>query len=161
MALAAKESAIEAWYIDDSDEDQRLPHHRNPPQYVTLDKLKEMGVLTWTLDADNYETDEEFKKVYAAQGYTYSDLVEVSKSNMEDYEVKLKSWFGVHTGAEDKTRFCLAGSGYFDVKDPKGEWVRVWQKKGGLIVLPAGLPHRYTLDTNNTHKVMRLFVTPP
>jgi hypothetical protein len=35
---------MEAWYMDDSAEDQRKPHHRNPPEYVSLDKLA--GALT-------------------------------------------------------------------------------------------------------------------
>jgi len=30
---------MEAWYMDDSSEDQRKPHHRNPPEYVSLEKL--------------------------------------------------------------------------------------------------------------------------
>lgn len=34
-----KEEVISAWYMDDSKEDQRLPHHRNPKQFVSLDKL--------------------------------------------------------------------------------------------------------------------------
>lgn len=34
---------LEAWYMNDSEEDQRLPHHRNPPEYVTLEKLAGSG----------------------------------------------------------------------------------------------------------------------
>ncbi len=30
---------MEAWYIDSSKEDQRLPHHLDPPQYVTNEEL--------------------------------------------------------------------------------------------------------------------------
>lgn len=30
---------MEAWYMDDSAEDQRKPHHRNPPEYIPLEKL--------------------------------------------------------------------------------------------------------------------------
>ncbi|XP_052190116.1 acireductone dioxygenase 2-like [Diospyros lotus] len=161
MASATKESAIQAWYIDDNTEDYRLPHHVNPPKYVTPEELRELGVLNWTLDADNYENDEEYKKVYAAQGYTYSDIVEVSPEVLPNYEETLKSWFEERTGHEDKTRFCIAGSGYFDVKDREGKWIRIWQKKGGLIVMTAGVTHRYTLDTDNYHKVIRLFDKKP
>ena len=34
-----REEVIQAWYMDDSDEDERLPHHRNPKEFVTLEKL--------------------------------------------------------------------------------------------------------------------------
>lgn len=30
---------IEAWYMDDSEEDQRLPHHREPKESIPIDKL--------------------------------------------------------------------------------------------------------------------------
>lgn len=36
---------VKAWYMDDSVEDQRLPHHLNPPKYVDLSELhKRTGV---------------------------------------------------------------------------------------------------------------------
>ena len=34
-----REEVIQAWYMDDSDEDQRLPHHREPKEFVSLDQL--------------------------------------------------------------------------------------------------------------------------
>lgn len=48
----------------------------------------------------------------------------------------------------------LYGEGYFDVRDRNEAWIRVWVKKGGMIVLPAGIYHRFTLDSNNYIKVM-------
>lgn len=33
--------------------------------------LPELGVLSWRLDADNYETDEELKKIREERGYSY------------------------------------------------------------------------------------------
>ncbi|CAN1808125.1 Acireductone dioxygenase 3 [Linum perenne] len=46
VAQDPREDVIQAWYMDDSDEDQRLPHHKNPPEYVSLDKL---AVGAWML----------------------------------------------------------------------------------------------------------------
>ncbi|KAH7690503.1 Acireductone dioxygenase (Fe(2+)-requiring) protein [Dioscorea alata] len=41
--------AMEAWLMDESDEDQRLPHHRNPKEFVPLSKLEGIvQVLTST-----------------------------------------------------------------------------------------------------------------
>jgi len=30
---------VRAWYMDSSDADQRLEHHRQPPEFVSLDNL--------------------------------------------------------------------------------------------------------------------------
>lgn len=41
---------LEAWYMDDSDEDQRKPHRLNPNQPVSLDQLKKLGVFYWKVN---------------------------------------------------------------------------------------------------------------
>lgn len=30
---------VRAWYMDDEPTDQRLEHHRNPPEFLTLEEL--------------------------------------------------------------------------------------------------------------------------
>jgi len=36
---------VRAWYMDSSEEDQRLEHHRQPPYFIDLDELfKTTGV---------------------------------------------------------------------------------------------------------------------
>ncbi|RZC81387.1 hypothetical protein C5167_043954 [Papaver somniferum] len=152
---------IQAWYMDESDEDQRLPHHREPKEYVSFDRLNELGVLSWRLDADNYETDEELKKIRAERGYTYVDFCDLCPERMPNYEQKIKNFFEEHLHTDEEIRYCVDGSGYFDVRDENEKWIRVWVKKGGMIVLPAGMYHRFTLDSDNYIKAMRLFVGEP
>lgn len=38
-SMQVQRAPMEAWYMDDSTEDQRKPHHRDPPEYVSLEKL--------------------------------------------------------------------------------------------------------------------------
>ncbi|KAM0936597.1 putative oxidoreductase [Dioscorea sansibarensis] len=157
-----KEEVLQAWYMDDSEEDQRLPHHREPKEIVSLEKLKELGVVSWHLNnPDNYEVDEDLKKIREARGYSYTDICEVCPEKLPNYEAKIKSFFEEHLHTDEEIRYCLEGSGYFDVRDKNDQWIRVAVKKGGMIVLPAGIYHRFTLDSNNYIKAMRLFVGEP
>eukprot|EP00252_Welwitschia_mirabilis_P019616 TRINITY_DN458_c0_g2_i2.p1 TRINITY_DN458_c0_g2~~TRINITY_DN458_c0_g2_i2.p1 ORF type:complete len:192 (+),score=28.13 TRINITY_DN458_c0_g2_i2:166-741(+) len=154
-------SKLEAWYMDESNDDQRLPHHCDPPRYVLLDELAELGVLYWHLDADNYENDERFHRIRKERGYTYTDTITCCPDKLPNYEEKLKSFFEEHIHTDEEIRFCLEGSGYFDVRDNNDKWIRMWVKKGDMIVLPAGCYHRFTLDSSNYIKAMRLFVGEP
>lgn len=45
---------VSAWFMDSSDEDQRLEHHMSPPKFVDLEELRKLtGVLYWKVNLVN------------------------------------------------------------------------------------------------------------
>ncbi|RWS28671.1 acireductone dioxygenase-like protein [Leptotrombidium deliense] len=154
---------VKIWYMNENDEeDQRSERHLKPAHYIDLQELKQKtGVEYFAIDADNYESDGKLAVIRKERNYTYSDFLECSPKTLPDYCDKIKMFFKEHLHADEEIRFVLDGSGFFDVRDTDDKWIRILVEKGDLIVLPAGIYHRFTLDNNDYIRVMRLFVGEP
>lgn len=148
--------------MDSSDADQREPHITDPPEFVSIDDLgKNLGILYFKIDADNYLEDALLQKVRTERHYTYEDEVDIRPGKLPEYEKKLKMFFEEHLHADEEIRLVLEGSGYFDARDHDDRWLRVEVVKGDMIILPAGMYHRFTLDQKNYIKAKRYFVGEP
>uniref|UniRef100_A0A8C9RCS5 Acireductone dioxygenase n=1 Tax=Scleropages formosus TaxID=113540 RepID=A0A8C9RCS5_SCLFO len=152
---------ISSWYMDQSEEDQRLPHKLEPNEPVSLEELQKLGVFYWKLNADIYETDPELQKIREEHGYSYMDIITIPRDTLPNYEEKLKMFYEEHLHLDDEIRYILDGRAYFDIRDEDDRWIRISMDKGDLITLPAGIYHRFTLDETNYTKAMRLFVGEP
>ena len=128
----------------------------------------------WKLDASAYDypkisvpwdpkdaVDPKLAKIRDDRGYSYADIITVHPDTLPEYETKVKSFFEEHIHDAEEIRYILGGSGFFDVRNKKDEWVRIHIKAGDLMTLPEGIYHRFTVDEADCIHAMRLFIGQP
>ncbi|OAQ68269.1 1,2-dihydroxy-3-keto-5-methylthiopentene dioxygenase [Pochonia chlamydosporia 170] len=146
---------MKAYMYDNQPGDQRLPHDSG--RAISTEALCKLGVLYYHL------TDiAEVNKLAADRGYKNRDEITVSPEKMGDvYEDKVKMFFNEHLHEDEEIRYIRDGQGFFDVRSKDDEWVRVRLEKDDLLILPAGIYHRFTTDEANFVHAMRLFKDEP
>lgn len=135
--------------------DQREPHDSGrdvDPQY-----LSNLGILHF-----NYPNVSDVDSLAARRDYKNRDEITISPEKMgELYEEKVKMFFHEHLHEDEEIRYILDGGGYFDVRSKDDDWVRIKLDKYDLMIMPAGIYHRFTTDEKNYTKAMRLFKDEP
>ncbi|GAB0135514.1 hypothetical protein EsDP_00003849 [Epichloe bromicola] len=146
---------MKAYLYDNLPGDQRLPHDSG--RAIDADALSRLGVLYY-----RFPNIQDVDKLAADRGYKNRDEVTVSPEKMgEAYEEKVKMFFHEHLHEDEEIRYIKGGQGFFDVRSKDDEWVRVRLEKDDLLILPAGIYHRFTTDEENFVYAMRLFKDEP
>ncbi|KAG2131209.1 Acireductone dioxygenase ARD family [Suillus cothurnatus] len=149
---------MRAYYFDNIPGDQRLPHDSGNP--VSDHILKSLGLLHWYIPTSEQN---QIDTIAEERSYKNRDTITVTKQGLGDlYEAKLKSFYEEHMHEDEEIRYILEGTGFFDVREHLSDsWIRCQVDTGDLIVLPAGIYHRFTLDETNAIKALRLFKDEP
>ncbi|KAF2810982.1 1,2-dihydroxy-3-keto-5-methylthiopentene dioxygenase [Mytilinidion resinicola] len=146
---------MKAYWFDNLPGDQREPHDSG--RVVSPDYLSKLGILHF-----NYSSEDDVNALAASRHYKNRDTITISPTTMgAAYEEKVRNFFHEHLHEDEEIRYILDGGGYFDVRSEGDEWVRIKLEKHDLMIMPAGIYHRFTTDTENYTKAMRLFKEDP
>ncbi|KAK5109447.1 1,2-dihydroxy-3-keto-5-methylthiopentene dioxygenase [Meristemomyces frigidus] len=148
---------MRAYYFDNLPGDQRLPHDSGR-------SLSPSALSTLGITHHHFPPSSDLASVNALaakRNYKNRDEIEISPSTLPNYEEKVKTFFDEHLHEDEEIRYILEGGGYFDVRNQGDEWVRIALERGDLMIMPAGIYHRFTTDEQNYTKAMRLFKEDP
>lgn len=123
--------------------DQREPHDSG--RTVPDSYLSKLGILHF-----NYPNVADVDALAKSRDYKNRDEITISPATMGDvYEEKVKMFFNEHLHEDEEIRYILDGGGYFDVRSDGDDWVRIKLEKHDLMIMPAGIYHRFTTDMEN------------
>ncbi|KAF1957500.1 1,2-dihydroxy-3-keto-5-methylthiopentene dioxygenase [Byssothecium circinans] len=148
---------MKAYWFDNLPGDQRLPHDSGRP--LTPTALSKLGILYF-----HYPSLSSVDALAASRAYKNRDEITISPATLgAAYDEKVKTFFHEHLHEDEEIRYILDGAGYFDVRNEGDEWVRIRLEKGDLVIMPAGIYHRFTTDEADVSytKAMRLFKEDP
>lgn len=152
---------IRAWVVDkerEQIEDVRNDLQEKNVRWVDIKELNELGVLSWKLDGE--KNNEELENICKKRDYKNRDEIKCGDF-CENYQELILKFKKEHLHSDEEIRYILGGSGYFDVRNKRDEWIRIHVVKGDMLILPEGIYHRFVPDINNYIHAMRLFKEEP
>ncbi len=121
---------------------------------LSLEYLLTLGIHFDTFPPSSPDATTEISELASSRNYTNRDEITVSPAAMgAAYEDKIKMFYEEHIHEDEEIRYVLEGYGYFDVRDEDDEWIRIAAGPGDLLILPAGIYHRFTVDENDVSVV--------
>ncbi|KAK9381148.1 Acireductone dioxygenase ARD family [Kockiozyma suomiensis] len=147
------------YYHDNAEGDQRADHYSGTD--LSDADVAKLGVSAFFFDGPTAISD--IDKLAIERNYKNKDEICISPATFgaDVYEEKVKIFYKEHLHEDEEIRYIVDGEGFFDVRDLQDRWVRLKLVKGDLIILPAGIYHRFTTTSTNYVKAMRLFKDEP
>ncbi|KAF4551373.1 1,2-dihydroxy-3-keto-5-methylthiopentene dioxygenase [Elsinoe fawcettii] len=145
---------MKAYWYDNLPGDQRAPH--NSGRDVDPSYLSKLGIIHHQISSLS-----DVDRIASERSYSNRDEITISPNTLPGYEDKVKMFFHEHLHEDEEIRYIMDGGGYFDVRGKEDDWVRIRLEKGDLMIMPAGIYHRFTTDEQNYTKAMRLFKDQP
>lgn len=95
----------------------------------------------------------EVNSIARERQYRNRDVITVSPEGLgATYEDKIRTFFHEHLHEDEEIRYILDGGGFFDVRGRDDAWLRIQLERGDLMIMPAGIYHRFTTDTQNVRE---------
>lgn len=149
------------FYHDNKDTPEDFTDEHNSGVEVSEQKLKELGVLYYKV-----ETMDQLNEIASKRDYKNRDEIVLNlasfNNDIDAFNAKMAMFYKEHYHEDEEIRYIMDGEGYFDVRSADDKWIRAKLNKNDMLILPAGIYHRFTLSSGQRYvKAMRLFKDEP
>ncbi|KAJ2706552.1 1,2-dihydroxy-3-keto-5-methylthiopentene dioxygenase [Coemansia spiralis] len=149
---------MRAYYHDHIEPDQHEAHDTGVD--ISAEQLLELGVVCKRIEGTTAERMAAVDELYKERKCQGRDQVTVSPAQ-EDYATQVKAFTREHLHEDEEIRFLVGGAGFFDIRDKEDRWVRMAVEEGDLLIVPAGIYHRFSLTPLWHMEIVRLFSDMP
>lgn len=149
---------VKAYYYKEDNESMTSPHDSG--EIVSIPELEKLGVFY-----KHITSIDDVNKLATERNYKNRDNIVLDSKTFPGGETalneKLKIFFNEHIHEDEEIRYIIDGLGYFDVRSKNDRWIRILVEKFDLLILPAGIYHRFTLTNDKFVEALRLFKDEP
>jgi 2-aminomuconate deaminase len=153
-SVKKKKKKMRAFYLDSG-------------ELVDATTLGKIGVKYWKIadipgdlpSESGWEQSATLQGIRREQGFKNYDIINVTKASTPPE--KLAIFFDEHLHEDEEIRFVLKGAGCFDLRSAEDRWIRIHVVLHDLIIVPAGIYHRFCLDDSGAIQALRLFQDAP
>lgn len=152
---------VEFFVHDNLDTPDNFTDVHNSGKPVSIEDLEKIGVKYFHVTSK-----EELDAIAAERDYKNRDEVTLNLDSfggdIDSFNAKMKQFYKEHYHEDEEIRYIVEGEGYFDVRDGEERWIRAKLVPNDMLVLPAGIYHRFTLTSALRQvKAVRLFKDEP
>ncbi|KAG5468492.1 hypothetical protein LSCM1_02472 [Leishmania martiniquensis] len=158
----SEEGALDMWFLDDATSQPQLstaslkPGRNLGAAAPTMKMLRDLGVVLFHVSMSDFSV---VKQIIKERDYKHTDEIKISQTAKDD--TFLERWYQEHYTEDEEFRVVMDGSFYMDIRSKQDEWIRIHLKAGDLVVLPAGIYRRATLDEDDYVALYRGFQDAP
>ncbi|KAG5468911.1 hypothetical protein CUR178_01747 [Leishmania enriettii] len=158
----SEEGALDMWFLDDATSQPPLstaslkPGRKLGAAPPTMKMLRDLGVVLFRVSMSDFSV---VKQIIKERDYKHTDEIKISQTAKDDSF--LERWYQEHYTEDEQFRVVMDGSCYMDIRSKRDEWIRIHLKAGDLVVLPAGIYRRATLDEDDYVALYRGFQDAP
>uniref|UniRef100_A0A914BVM4 Acireductone dioxygenase n=1 Tax=Acrobeloides nanus TaxID=290746 RepID=A0A914BVM4_9BILA len=146
---------VKAWFLSkDFGKKDEVNFCEEELEIASLDDLTKLGIHYYQVPVGDRKS---LQKLLNTNGYEIRDVVTISRDKLPNYDEMTQRYYSEHLHPNEEIRYIIDGCGYFDVRNKDERWIRMLGEPGDLLVLPAGIYHRFRVTVDDWIQLMRLF----